>query len=70
MKTVKQHEKWAGNHACEVDFMCSEFDISLKDAPGENQPIFWSNKVKKQKNHIEKFVNEASKNPKVFNILE
>lgn len=70
MKTVKQHKKWAGNQLCEVDFICSEFDVANKNGEGESQPIFKSNKVKKQKNHIEKFVNEASKNPKVFKMVE
>ena len=70
MKTVSEHKKWAGNHIFEVDFICSEFNIQAKDQEGDNQPKFKTNKVKKAKNHIEKFVNEASKNPKVFKMVE
>ena len=31
--------------------------------------MFKSNKVKRAKNHIEKFIHEASKNPKVYNLV-
>lgn len=70
MKYVSQHSTRAKAHTKDVDFICQEYNVHTQgESAMEQLEIFKVNKFKKAKTHVEKFMHEAAKNPKVFHLL-